>query len=56
MLGLVEPQSSGLGGGGFMLYYDASTGRITAFDGREAAPRGATPDMFLDGSGEPLSY
>ena len=56
MLGLVEPQSSGIGGGGFMLFYDASTGRITAFDGRETAPRGATPDMFLDSDGEPLPY
>ncbi len=56
MLGLVEPQSSGIGGGGFLLYYDAQSRRITAFDGREAAPRGATPDMFLDPAGEPLSY
>ncbi len=56
MLGLVEPQSSGLGGGGFLLYYDAATSKITAFDGREAAPKGATPDMFLDVTGEPLSY
>jgi gamma-glutamyltranspeptidase/glutathione hydrolase len=56
MLGLVEPQSSGLGGGGFLLYYDAATSHITAFDGREAAPAGATPGMFLDEKGEPLSY
>jgi gamma-glutamyltranspeptidase/glutathione hydrolase len=55
-LGLVEPQSSGLGGGAFMLYYDAKTGTITAFDGRETAPAGATPDMFLDEKGTPLSY
>ncbi len=56
MLGLVEPQSSGVGGGGFMLYYDAATKKITAFDGREAAPAGATPGMFLGEDGEPLSY
>ncbi|MGB5132302.1 MAG: gamma-glutamyltransferase, partial [Steroidobacteraceae bacterium] len=56
MLGLVEPQSSGLGGGGFLLYYDAATSKITAFDGRETAPKGATPGMFLDEKGEPLSY
>jgi gamma-glutamyltranspeptidase / glutathione hydrolase len=56
MLGLVEPQSSGVGGGAFMLYYDASTGKITALDGREKAPAGATPDMFLDEHGKPLSY
>jgi gamma-glutamyltranspeptidase/glutathione hydrolase len=55
-LGLVEPQSSGLGGGAFMLYYDAQTGSITAFDGRETAPAGARPDMFLDDKGQPLSY
>jgi gamma-glutamyltranspeptidase/glutathione hydrolase len=56
MLGLVEPQSSGLGGGGFLLYYDAATSHITAFDGREVAPAAATAGMFLDEKGEPLSY
>src|SRR5512139_4051295 len=55
-LGLVEPQSSGLGGGAFLLHYDAQTKRITAYDGRETAPAGATPDMFLDADGKPLSY
>jgi gamma-glutamyltranspeptidase/glutathione hydrolase len=56
MLGLVEPQSSGVGGGSFMMYYDAATGVITALDGRERAPAGATPDMFLDEHGKPMSY
>ena len=55
-LGLVEPQSSGLGGGAFLLHYDAQTRRITAYDGRETAPAGATPDMFLDEQGQPLPY
>src|ERR1700756_2583640 len=55
MLGLVEPQSSGIGGGSFMLYYDARTHVITALDGREKAPAGATPDMFLDEQGKPLA-
>ncbi len=55
-LGLVEPQSSGLGGDGFLLYYDASIGRVIAYDGRETAPAGATADMFLDETGKPLSY
>jgi gamma-glutamyltranspeptidase/glutathione hydrolase len=55
-LGLVEPQSSGLGGGAFMLHYDAQTRTVTAFNGREAAPAGATPDMFLDEQGAPLAY
>jgi len=53
VLGLVEPQSSGLGGGAFLLYYDAATGDVTAYDGRETAPAGATPDLFLrDGKPE----
>ena len=56
MLGLVEPQSSGVGGGGFMLYYEAQSGAITAIDGREKAPAGATADMFLDAQGRPLPY
>ncbi len=56
MLGLVEPQSSGIGGGAFLLYYDAATRKITAFDGREAAPKAATPGMFLGEDGAPLSY
>ena len=56
MLGLVEPQSSGVGGGSFMLYYDASTGVVTALNGREKAPAGAAPDMFLDAQGKPLPF
>ena len=56
MLGLVEPQSSGLGGGGFLMYYDAATGKVIAFDGRETAPAGATPDMFLQPDGTPLKH
>jgi len=57
VLGLVEPQSSGLGGGAFMLYYDAQTGELTAYDGREKAPAAAGPDLFIDPeTGEPLSF
>jgi gamma-glutamyltranspeptidase / glutathione hydrolase len=56
MLGLVEPQSSGVAGGAFLIYYDAHSGKLTAFDGREKAPAGAHPDMFLDEHGKPLSY
>jgi len=55
-LGLVEPQSSGIGGGAFLLHYDAENSRVTAYDGRETAPAGATADMFLDASGQPLPY
>lgn len=46
VLGLVEPQSSGLGGGAFIVYYDARTGRLTTYDGREKAPSAATEDRF----------
>lgn len=56
VLGLVEPQSSGLGGGAFMTFYDAATGKVTAYNGRETAPAGARPDMFMGPDGKPLSY
>lgn len=56
VLGLVEPQSSGIGGGGFLLNYDASSERITGYDGREIAPAGARPDMFLDARGRPMPF
>ncbi|NDV87241.1 gamma-glutamyltransferase [Aurantimonas aggregata] len=56
VLGLVEPQSSGLGGGAFLVYFDAGDDRLTTFDGRETAPAGATPTLFLDDSGEPLAF
>jgi gamma-glutamyltranspeptidase/glutathione hydrolase len=56
VLGLVEPQSSGLGGGAFLLYHDARTRQITAFDGRETAPAAAKPDRFLDAAGKPLAF
>ena len=56
VLGLVEPQSSGLGGGAFLVYYDAQTRTVTAFDGRETAPRAARPDMFLGPDGRPLPF
>lgn len=46
VLGLVEPQSSGLGGGGFMLHYDAKTRKIASYDGRETAPAAATSDYL----------
>ena len=56
VLGLVEPQSSGLGGGAFMLYFDAQTGSLTAYDGREMAPASASPELFLDENGQPLGF
>lgn len=56
MLSLVEPQSSGLGGGAFMTYYDGQSGRVIVYDGREVAPAGATPTMFLGPDGKPLPF
>ncbi len=56
MLGLVEPQSSGLGGGAFLVYWDAANKRLTSFDGRETAPMAATPTLFQDENGEPLMF
>ena len=56
VLTLVEPQSSGIGGGGFLLHYQAETKKVEAYDGRETAPAGATPEMFLDADGRPLTF
>jgi len=56
VLGLTEPQSSGLGGGAFLLAHDASTHRLIAYDGRETAPAAATPERFLDKDGKPLAF
>src|SRR5579872_1650357 len=56
VLGLVEPQSSGLGGGAFLVYYDAKSRRTIAYDGREMAPTGARRDMFLGADGKPLPF
>ena len=56
VLGLVEPQSSGLGGGAFLVWYDAESGALTTLDGRETAPADATPRLFQDENGEPLKF
>ncbi len=55
-LTVVEPQSSGIGGGGFFVYHDAKTGRIVTIDGREKAPMAATPSRFLGPDGKPLAF
>ena len=54
VLGLVEPQSSGIGGGAFLLHFDGQ--KVTAHDGRETAPAGAKGDMFMGPNGKPLPF
>ncbi len=56
MLNLTEPQSSGLGGGAFALYWDDSAGALTTFDAREKAPMAAMPEYWLGEDGEPLGF
>jgi gamma-glutamyltranspeptidase/glutathione hydrolase len=56
MLSLVEPQSSGIGGGAFLTYYNASTMQVSIYDGREVAPAQASESMFLDAAGKPLPF
>lgn len=56
MLTLVEPQSSGIGGGAFMLYWDATQQQLFAYDGRETAPAAVTPDLFLNEDGSPMPW
>jgi gamma-glutamyltranspeptidase/glutathione hydrolase len=53
-LTVVEPQSSGIGGGGFLVRADAETGALVTYDGRETAPTAATPTRFLDETGKVL--
>ncbi|HEX7858147.1 MAG TPA: gamma-glutamyltransferase [Sphingobium sp.] len=55
-LTVVEPESSGIGGGGFLLHHDGRTGAIDSIDGRETAPLSATPGLFLDAEGQPLAF
>ncbi len=56
VLNLVEPQSSGIGGGAFILHYRAADKAITSFDGREIAPAAAQPTRFLDADGKPQKF
>ena len=56
VLGLVEPQSSGIGGGAFLVWYDGKSGETTTLDGRETAPLAATPRLFQNEKGERLKF
>lgn len=56
VLGLVEPQSSGLGGGAFLLHYDPATQKLETYDGRETAPASARPDRFIAANGKPMNF
>lgn len=56
MLTLVEPQSSGIGGGGFLLHFDPASGRVDAFDGRETAPSSLDERAFLRADGTPRGF
>ena len=56
VLNLVEPQSSGLGGGAFILHYSAADRKLIAFDGRETAPAAARADRFIGADGQPLGF
>jgi len=56
VLNLVEPQSSGIGGGGFMLHWDAARRRVSAWDGRETAPRSASADFSRRPDGTPATF
>jgi gamma-glutamyltranspeptidase/glutathione hydrolase len=56
VLNLVEPQSSGIGGGAFLLHFDAATRTLKSYDGRETAPAAARPDRFLGADGKPIPF
>ncbi len=56
VLNLVEPSSSGIGGGAFLLYYDAKAKAIRAYDGRETAPGAASPALFARPDGKPMAF
>ncbi|MDH3241854.1 MAG: gamma-glutamyltransferase [Alphaproteobacteria bacterium] len=55
VLTLVEPQSSGIGGGGFLLHFDGKSGQIDSYEGREAAPRAAKETLFMTPDGKPMA-
>ncbi|HYC64286.1 MAG TPA: gamma-glutamyltransferase, partial [Reyranellaceae bacterium] len=56
VLGLVEPESSGIGGGAFMLHWDEGLKLLQTYDGRETAPAASLPERFLDAAGKPMPF
>src|SRR5829696_8942323 len=56
VLNLVEPQSSGIGGGAFLVHWDQAAGALATLDGRETAPAAATPERFLGPDGRPMAF
>lgn len=55
-LGVTDPYVAGVGGGGFFVFYDARSGRVSTIDGRETTPAAGDERMFLDASGAPLAF
>jgi gamma-glutamyltranspeptidase / glutathione hydrolase len=56
VLNLVEPQSSGIGGGAFLVHWDQAARKVTTLDGRETAPAAAKPERFLGADGRPMGF
>jgi gamma-glutamyltranspeptidase / glutathione hydrolase len=56
VLTVVEPQSSGIGGGGFLVHHDSATGKVATVDGRETAPSFASPQLFMGADGKPMPF
>ncbi len=56
VLNVVEPQSSGIGGGGFLLHYDSRSGHVSTWDGRETAPAAVDERLFLKADGTPMDF
>ncbi len=56
VLNLVEPQSSGIGGGGFLIHWNSAGKRLTSYDGRETAPRKIQPNVFMTAEGKPRGF
>lgn len=56
VLNLVEPQASGIGGGAFLLHFDAKAKSTLAYDGRETAPMASKPDLFIGADGKPIRF